>query len=476
MNKFVPAAVALLVSAPFVIRGFPWLLLYPNSSLMVLFNHEARFVSSSQTLVFFNTVAIHSFFPLSYVFARVFFLYVPSPVLVEFVFPAAISFILLSALAVSWLRNLPSEDWYLSWFALGSLALLYLIGTAAASSLWFSSIGLWELLVFLCLLRYTRATSLQSPSVSLIALLLLASMLLGDDGVAFLAALLALVMQAGLLRRDRMPYLRWAMLSVMMFLSYEAAIGFIGEVYYGSYLPVLRSQLSDLLSFNLQLSTHLNYLSLPVYQTVGSAVAFFAMFVVVPILLLGYSLRRGWKITSLLVPTMILLVGVALRLSSIVTAEPAYVGALYEYVLYLMLPISVLAAVRARVEGDRTFGRGQIHRYGYLFFAVVSVCVLVLATFQFNPLVPTGRIDVVTDSRVEPTYVQAAGVYANNFGLTALSTAEIGDTTVLFVNPSNFTSNYVLTSPLPSPYRLPFKLTSTQSLYYTNGIIIVVSK
>jgi hypothetical protein len=476
MNKYIPATVACLVAAPFLIRGFPWLLLYPNSSLMLLFNHEVTYVSSSQTLVFFNSGAIHSFFPFSYVFARVFFLYVPSPVLVEFVFPAAISFILLSALALLWLRNLPSEDWYLSWFAFGSLSLLYLIGTAAATSLWFSSIGLWELLVFLCLLRYARAISLRTPSVSVVAVLLLVAMLLGDDGVAFLAAVFALVMQAGLLTRQRVPYLRWAMLSAIMFLSYEAAIGFIGEVYYGTYLPVLRSQLTDLLSFNLQLSTHLNYLSLPLYQTVGSAVAFFAMFGVVPILLLGYSLRRGWKLTSLLVPGLILLVGVSLRLSSIVTAQPAYVGALYEYVLYLVLPVSLLAAVRAKVEAGGTLRGARLRRYGYVFFAIVSICVLVLATFQFNPLIPTGKVSVVTDSRVEPVYVQAAGIFASGFGLTSMTTAEIGDSTVLFVNPSNLTSNYILTSPLPSPFHLPFKPAATQELCYTNGIIVIAGK
>ncbi len=476
MNKYVPATIAFLISVPFLIRGIPWRLAYPNSTLVLLFNHEVRYVATTQTLVFFNPGSIHSFFPLSYVFARMFFLFVPSPVLVEFVSPAAITFILLAAVAVSWLRNAPSAEWYLSWLGLGSLALLYLVGTAETSSLWFSSIGLWELLVFLCLLRSIRGNSIRNHSVSLVALLLLASMLLGDDGVAFLASVLALAVHAGLLRRDRVYYLRWVLLSGIMLLSYEAAIGFAGDLYYGSYLPVLQLQLSDLLSFNLQVSTHLSYLSLPLFQTVGSGIAFLTMFGVLPILLLGYSLRQGWRLTSLVLPTTILVIGVALRLSNIVTAQPTYVGALYEYVLYLALPVTILAAVHARFEANRAFGRSQIRRYRYVFFVAVSVCVLVTTTFQITPLIPTGPISSTADPRMAPTFEQAAGVYANSFGTGTLSTSQLGDSGVLFVNPTNSSSQYLLTSPLSSPYGQQFRLSSTAGLYYTDGPIIIVGK
>lgn len=476
MNRYVPIAIAFLISIPFLIKGIPWRLLYPNSTLMLLFNHEVHYVVTTQSLVFFNAGAIHSFFPLSYVFARILFLFVPSPVLVEFVSPAVITFILLVALSVSWLRNLPSAEWYLTWFALGGLVLLFVSGSITVFWLWFSSVGLWGFLVFLCFLRSARGSSMGSHSFSLVALVLLVSMLLGDDGIAFLAAVIALVIHAGLLRRDRLPYLRWVLLSAIMFLSYDAVIGFVGESYYGSYLPVLRQQLSDLLSFNLQLSAHLGQLSLPLFQTVASGIAFLTMFGIIPILLLRNSLRQGWSPMSLVLPAVILVIGVALRLSNTITSQPAFVGALYEYVLYLVLPVAVLMTLHTRLETNRTFGRSQIYRHSYLFFLAVSLCVLIIATFQINPLIPTGKINSVTDPRVEPTFVQAAGVYTSRFALGPLTITQISDTSVLFVNPSNPSSRYLLTSLLPTPYGQRFGLTSKTGLYYTNGPIIIVGK
>lgn len=475
MRSWVVAAVAALVAAPFLIQGIPWSVLYPGSSLMLLFNHEVVPVASTQTLRFFNPGAIHSFFPFSYLFAKVFFLFVPSPVLVEFTSPVVIVFVLMTAVALAWLRDAESTESCVVWFAVGCLILYYAGGPT--SWLWFSSVGWWELLAFLVLVRSLRRSSLRSRPTSLVALLLLASMLLGDDGVAFIAGTLVLATHAVALRKDRGHYLRWVVLSAMMFLSYEASIGFAGELYYGSYIPVLQREMADLLSFNLQFGAHLATLSLPLYQTVGSGVAFLLMFAAVPLLLLGHSLRRGWSAKGFAFPGLLLAAGVVLRISNTITAQPQYVSAIYAYVLFLILPVAILWTVYGRLgtSGRRAEG---LRRSGYLLFAVVSVCVLVIATFQFNPLVPTGHVASVTDPRVEPTYVQAAGIYAHAFGASPLAVAQIADDSVLFVDPSNSTATYLLTSPLPSPFQSQgqFQLSPGQSVYYSSGTMILVSR
>lgn len=474
MNRHVLLTIAILVLIPFLIKGIPWRLSYPNSTRMLLFNHEVGEAATTQRILFFNAGVIHSFFPLTYVFARVFFLLVPSPVLIEFVSPAVITFILLAATSIIWLRNLPSAYWYLAWFGLGSLVLLYL--GDLSSWLWFSSIGLWELLVFLCLLRFIRGTSVRNRSVSLIAFILLLSMLLGDDGIAFFVAIFALLVYAGLSRPHMVHYLRWVLLSAVMLLSYERAIGFSGELYYASYLPILQQQLSDMLSFNPPLATHLGRLSLPLFQTVGLGIAFLIMFGIVPIMLFGNLLKQGLRPKSLLLPAIILVAGVTFRLSNVVTAQPVYVGALYGYALYLVLPVAVLATVHAKLETNRTFERSQTHKYKYIFFLTVSLSILVIATFQTNPLIATGKINSIVDPRVEPTYVQAAGVYASRFLVGPLATTQISDISVLLVGPQNVSSNYLLTSTLPSPYAQQFALGSAEGLYYTNGPIVIVGK
>jgi hypothetical protein len=119
---------------------------------------------------------------------------------------------------------------------------------------------------------------------------------------------------------------------------------------------------------------------------------------------------------------------------------------------------------------------GQLRRYGFAFFVIVGVCVLVLSTFQYNPLIPTGSINSVTDQRIEPIFVQAAGAYTDRFKAGPIATEQLGDTTVLFVNPSNSSSSLLLASPLPSPFNQQFKVAARQALYYSNGPILLVGR
>ena len=119
---------------------------------------------------------------------------------------------------------------------------------------------------------------------------------------------------------------------------------------------------------------------------------------------------------------------------------------------------------------------GILVRNRAILFLVVTICVLTIATFQINPLVPVGKIGSITDQRVEFTSLQAAGVYSNHYVPVPLTTAEISDINTLFVNPQNDSSPYLLTSLLPSPYAPQYKLGPDTAVYYTNGPIIIVGK
>ena len=318
---------------------------------------------------------------------------------------------------------------------------------------------------------------MRNGSVSLTMLVLLVLMLLGDDGVVFLAAGLTLIVSAILIRSERSHYLRWALLSAVLFLSYEAAIGFVGLSYYGSYLLILKQQLLDLLAApnTFRTGAYLARVAQPVFQLAGTGIATLAMFAIIPLVLLQRSRKQGWRIWSLLLPAMILVVGDIFRLGIIVTQYFTYAGYLYTYALYLAFPVTILAVVHANLGRNPVLGRKGIFGWKRTFFLTVGICVLIIAVFQINPIIQSGRINSSQDSRVDNTYMQAAGIYATNFSLGAPAETTITGPQTLFLNPSNSSSNYLLTTLLHNPVGPPFELTSMTDLYYNDGPLIIVN-
>lgn len=460
----------LLVAIPLVLSGDPWLLLDPNSQNFLLYNHEVQYSASTQTVTFFNPSSIHTYFPLSYIFARVFYVIVPSPLLVEFISPAIISSVLLGVLCVSWIKESPRQLGFLAIFAVGSLILFYVISD---QWLWFRSIGSLELIVFITLFASPGRKPFTSQPTAMV--FLIAAMVLGDDGVVSFAAILFLLAQYGMsARRDR-EYVAWAGLLAVCVVVYAFAIRFAGESYYGRYLPVLQYEVNNLLNLNLRFSGHLAAVGLPEFQSLGLAIAFLTMFGILPLLLLWHGLTVGIRRRNFVVPGFLIALGVALRISNTVTATAQYVGALYGFVLFVFVPVSVFALVRASGRGSSRPQKGGYAKSLKILTVVVFGCVLVLSTFQLNPILPHGAVASVSDNRMRFVYLRASGLFTNEHGTSPVTVMQISDISTLFVNPPAPSSDYLLTSGLPSPFAQRPSLGSSD-LLYNNGPFLLVAK
>jgi hypothetical protein len=467
MGKASMSVVFTLAVTSAMLAGNPWLVLYQNSTKMLLYNnHEVQFLPQTQTIAFLNPAHIHSFFPLTYVLSRIYFLLVPSPILGEFVFPMLMTAILLAVLLESWTKAMPGFLRYLGWFAVGALFLDY---NGFSNWLWFRSVGGWELLVFLVAFRSVGVAKARNTLVAFTILIL--SMVMSDEGIIAMAAVFFLLFQASLCKQERKIFARWIGLFFLLFVGYGLGTGFIGEVYYGSFVPVIQRQLIDLLTFNVHLASRLSYLALPLFQVVGSGLAFFVMFGVVPVVLAWTALRNGIPPRSLVLSGSLLVLGVGLRLSNLAGTSPQYISALYGVILFLLFPLSILSVSRGTLLTHQAKRQNKGHWAGLALIFLILISVFVMANFQLNPVVPAGKVTVTSDARMRLVYIQAGGIYVGSFAHGPVSTEQISDISTLFVNPSTRNSSYYFASPLYSIYQGQQLRPAYRNLYYSSGPI-----
>lgn len=464
-----------VVAAPTILYGFPWLVLYPNSSRILLYNdNEAAFSILTKSFAFFNPSQIHSFFPLTYVLSRVFYLLVPSPVFVEFIAPAAITFALLSIVAITWVRQAKTimslHMAFMVTFAIGTLSLFY-VGENEYLFMWFRSVGIWSFLVFLTL--FSSQSDSYRRTKTIVLSFLFVSMILGDDGIVAMAAIMFLGFQALLNPKNRKQFLQWTLLALVIILGYEGAIGLEGAVYYGNYAVIMRSQFEDFLAGNIGLSAGIGKVELSFAKEVVTLAAQAVLFVVVPIMIFLRSIQNKIRARIFVLPGIFLLGGLAFQ------EVARHVGgynsfSYFTYFLYLFLPVTILVIIRSLPRPSILLRHRTRSRNLGLALVTVTVCVVILSTIAINStpnLLPIGKISNVVDARVELYYLQAGGVYASFYAETPISSQHITDLNTLLVNLVT-NSTYVLSSPLPSPSYQPISF-SSNDVVYSNGPFVI---
>lgn len=468
--SYLLAAMAIaIVAIPRFLQGVPWLIQFPNSGQMVLYNdNEVSYHSSTQTLGFFLPSTIHSFFPLSFVFSRVFYVLIPSPVLVEFVMPEVVTFLLLFAFGRSWLRRAPGNGKYLVLLAFGAFSLFYV--TALSPWFWFRSIGSWGLITFLVLLA-----SKQARARSIFLFLVFFSMVLGDDGLMAVSALFFLLVQSFYSSQSRRFYLRMASILGLLILAYEAAIGISGFLYFGSYSASFEAQILGILNFNLQ--THLSAVSLPQIQSVGLIAASFVLFVLFPIVLATIYIRSHLPLRNLILAALILLVGDGVRIAYTISAQPQYNNLPFEIILYLAFPLSILglAGVKRTAVSRVGIHESPTPRHLVLSICIVFACVLILSTFWLNPLLIGGPVQRVTDPRVLFISLQDAGIVIHNYSPSLIAVERFSDASILFVGPPQQHAAFALVSSLPSPFPGGQPDFSNKDVLFSNGVLQIIA-
>jgi hypothetical protein len=465
---FITLTLAVLFVTMLLVQGIPWLITYPQWTGMLLFSHEIHYSPDSQTLRFFDPSSIHTFFPLTYAFSRIYFLLVPIPLLAEFVLPASIQFILLALLAGSWLRRLPRELYYLAIYAVGVVSLYC---AQLNPFLWFRSIGVWELIVFLTI--FGTPFKNVSRSTAVVFILLLLSILFGDDGIEMIVAATFLALQVILATNGRRLYSVWLGFTVLIYVSYESAIGFAGASYYGGYLPSLLAQISEIISRDFNVAQQVNTYSSSLARVITLDGAFATLFILIPIVLFFNGIRNGISAKKFLIPGLVLILGLLLRASFSLTGKGAVFGSYFVHLFSLVLPVTVLGLLRSLSTPNKARLRvGQV-RHPLAVAGAVFACVLVLV--DVGLVIPVGSINTSVDPRVLYSYMPASGVFVQTFALGPITTESISDLTTIFINAPTNDSPYMLVSSVPSAFSSPPILT-THSIYYSSGPILIIKK
>jgi len=460
-------AVALSVMAVITRIGNILLLIpYSNWTGMMLFSHEGVMLPGTQQMTFFNSYYAHSFFPLTYVLTRVLFLFVPSPLLVEFILFTILGLVLMILLARTWMHNQPPLYRPFIIFAIGAFSLFFLL--AMNQYFWFNDVGLWELIVFFTLLGGLRGSN--SGIKLVLPGMLLTAMILGDDGLSFLIAAAFLGLQILYDVKDRRELLSLLGISTLAFISYQVAIGFVSVFWYGRNISSLLTQIYDILTIAGQnFAQHLNAGGLPLYQSFGEDFAFVVLFVCIPMILLFDGLRAGMTFRDVAAPGVVLFAGLAFRGSYVIFGQGSTWGAFFILILYLALPASVLGVVRKKtMTKDQTVQTGE-GGHARLVAVLVLVCVLSFSILVSLP--SSGTIASAADPRVAYGYLPQIGIYTQLHASSPTIVEYPPDLSALFLFGYGPNPNYLVGSVLPSTYFPP--IATSHNVYYSNGLLII---
>lgn len=475
--RFTPAALvsalAVIGIVVFFLEGVPLLFPFSTWAKMILFYHEVQYDPITQSLRFFLPSNVHTFFPMSYVFSRIVYLEVPSPLVVEFVMPTTIQFLLLGILAVILFKKVSPILSSLSIYAVG-IMLLYVLGTNP--QLWFKSIGFWELLVALILLAKMPEGPRGRSSIPYV--LLLITMLLGDDGLYLLVISAFMISRLFLSERPKTRYIWWLGFAGLIYLAYELSISFIAASYYGSYIPALQAQLSEFLtssSGNLNAAIGRYTTSLP-FGFLLNDLSFGLLYVLIPIFIVARIRHRGFGVRKLILPGLVLVVGLSIRvsysLSVLSVATDSYFFQLFEVLFAVTLFATTLTY---SVDGFGTMG-GTRGVWGNLSTVViVFACVLVI-TLTGLTLV-SGPINNATDPRVAYSYLPSAGVFIQGYSIVPVNAHQViggKDLAAIFANVVPYKAPLLLSTVLPSEFS-GAAANLKQYVYYDNGIIFLGS-
>jgi hypothetical protein len=464
LTTFVWVAILL----PLLLQGDPWSLAYPAYYKMQLFYHEVSYNPTSSTITFAVPGSIHSYFPLTYVLSKILSLFVPSPVLTEFVLPPIISSTLITLVTLRW--SSIHESW-LRPISMFGILLVILSENTIIGTLWFRSIGYWCLLVILILFS---GQVLHGNKRFLVYLFLLGAIVLGDDGPMFYLVVI-FITPLLLYSQQKMLVYRYLILAILLYVGYNSSLAFAGPEYiliYEKYLLLVVNQFARM--SQIALNTHLQAVGLPVWQVSAYLLAFSVMFIVIPMLLMQWIISTLGNYRILVLPALFLFVGGILRIGNVFLPVPIYVSALYPIALYYALPVSIFGVILHLRMGSHLIVRSSAKSLTRKILVIGGISVIALSLLQLNPILPTNHITSTSDSRMWFTYLQPAAIFVTNYGASNIAVAYFTDLSTLFFGNPPISTQYLVTSTLPSPYQAPPDLL-LRGVTYMNGPILVMA-
>ena len=462
MRSRIAFIAALCIGAPVVLRGIPWLVQFPNDVGMLLYN-QVGLDSQSQQLLFFQPQNIHSFYPLTFSLSRMYFVIAPWPLLVEFISPLIITIVLFVSVFAIWLRNSSESQSVFVVFAFGTMILFYV---SLDNFLWFRTCGYWALLSALLLLRLPNAGRQRQTAIFM---LLVAAMVLGDDGIVSYLMLFFLVLCGIIDKTRRADLIRKAGYFALFLIFYSGIIGYAGQLYYGNYLAIIQANFISLLSSGVQVTSHISQVGLPIDQLLVSNAAFLIVFAIVPIYLLR-SIRATNRLVIFLPSAVLLVLGDAVKVVNSASSGFFYLGTLFGYLLTMLLPLSILSTLFYSKESKTS----RVDKMPYPKFSyLIAACVVIILILQANPIVPAGRITQASDPRVTLTLNQASGIYLSQFSTSPPSVEYISDSSTLFIG-SQANSQYQVVASLGTAFLVPPHL-GVHSVLYSNGVLFLIN-
>lgn len=463
---------ALALVLPFVLVR--WLIIagiefvrLPNYQGIMLFNGDNVFDNTTGRLTFYHAQFVHSFYPLTYVLSRIFFLVVNQPLISEFVMPMAVTACLLYAVLSLALSLLPQGHG----MALYAVCLFAFLATEF-SQLSFESIAIWALLV-LVVVEIGRPR--QGRKATLISMLLLSAIILSNDGIVTYMALFFYALIGVFSPQSRRTNFFLLLFGGLSQLLYFNVIAFSGPIYYSTYLLVVSSLLSSLMNPNSSMfGTHISSLGLPLFQSIGLVAANVVFYMAIPGILVYFAYRERID-TMRLGPAIILYsAGLALRVANALIPNINYVSALYGYILFGFVPLGVLAALDARKPSPITsVPRSTRHSYQATSLLIVAGTVFLL-WFSATPMIPTGKIVSSSDPRANEINLLMAQFYGIQYGKGPLI-GDIGDSNYFMIDWSLAGPPLTVLFTIPGQYFVQLPPNYAGDVFYSNGITVIVN-
>lgn len=440
---------------------------FPNYQRLVLFNADNVFDVSTEGLTFFQPSFVHSYYPLTYIFSRVFYLFVNQPMITEFVLPMAITASLMYVVVSAALTRVDQEQ-HLVLYSVCLLAFL----AVEFSQLGFESIAIWALIV---LTETELGHSKRGREGNLVSMLLLVVIVLSNDGVITYMVMLYYGLSYAFSPTRRRESIQLLLFGGLSQLLYFSVIAFKGPSYYSTYLPTLIRLLSSFLIPNsIAPSSHVSALHLPLFQSYGLIVVNAAFYLLIPGVLFGEAYRRRTESRRLIPLVVLYMAGLALRIANVLVPSVIFVSAFYSYVLFGFVPVSIIAALgtpRRSSFRSSTGKRGSRHQAMSL---GIIVATLLLLWFQATPMLPpSGRVTSSSDPRALSINLLSAQVYGAKYGNGPLL-GELGDTNSLFTDWSLAGPPLTVLFTVPGEFFSPISTRYTGDVFYSNSIVVIV--
>jgi len=435
IRLFVLALMAITISMVLVypILLGPTKFLEPNfvTEDHLLYNFSIERDTANNAFIFQSQTSHHAYYPLSYIYAKIFFDLTGNAWLIQVVLMPAISvflFVCLASLLINRVKNLGLSTIVLIAYCICLFLITYFFNGVV--SFWnFRTIG--YLVIPVLLIAFMRLKNYRPANV-VMAALLVPSVILTDS--VFLPIGVALFLfYLFYLTRDK-KLVSFISLSIIIYVAYQVVIGFFSYLNYGDYLLIAKAQLLEFLDFDFSSAISSGVINrstlYPVYDNILIASSHLMIYGLLSfILLLHFTRKVGWfklmPLWAIFVFTNVFNIGARLMPNVFVNN----VGSIftYSYMPFLMLSLGYYLAFWINKKpsdiGQSSDQYGSIikksFKRGKYFWLIILVFIIffssVNTTFYAYPKSVNDPVEYIDDARVVTYDTHFMATFLNNY-------------------------------------------------------------